>query len=140
MLSFHHRTARLFAVVLAAVNILAAVTVLAVHARAETPDGIKSATTRTAGLVRPAEIRETQAGGRATLQFAQLADAASIPSRPTARQIPLPQTAAPAGEMFFTGLLLTFVGLLTGLAWLLWPRFMERDRRNGHHLTPDWRA
>jgi len=42
--------------------------------------------------------------------------------------------------MFFTGLLLTFVGLLTGLAWLLWPRFMERDRRNGHHLTPDWRA
>jgi Ca-activated chloride channel homolog len=87
----------------------------------------------------PVEIRKTQTDDAARVQFAQLAESASIRPSPAGAPIQLPQTATPAGQMLLTGLLIILAGLLTGLAWLLWPRFANRGLHT-HHLSHGWRA
>ena len=86
--------------------------------------------------VRTQETNAESPGGQ---QFAQLADAAKIAPAPTGRQIPLPQTATPAEQMFLTGLLILLAGLITGLGWLLWPRLV-RHPLHSNRLTHGWRA
>jgi len=69
MLSVHRREARLIAVVVAAVNILVAVTALAMNARAETISGIS-----TAGLVKPGEM------GTGSILFKSKTDGLYVPA------------------------------------------------------------